>query len=135
MKQKTKVFSFLLAVVIFISSTGQVVSMHFCKMKQSDCKKAASCCCEKSAELEDGFSIASPDNCCFNSLNYIINPFSVRLPDNQLSKINIIVATVSLFRPSFNYYEQTIVLKHLFSDDIAPPAGVDLLTMISTFQI
>ena len=135
MKNKTKVFTFLLAMVVFLSSTGRVFSLHFCKMEESGCKKETSCCCEKSVEVQDCFTNELPDNCCLNSLNYIINPFSVRLPENQISKINIVALDVRLYLHLFNADEYAVNVKHLFYDDVAPPSSADLLTMISTFQI
>ena len=133
MKSKTKVLAFLLAMVVFLSSTGHVFSYHFCKMEQSGCKNETSCCCEKSTE-QNCFSNELPDNCCFNSLSYIINPFSVRLPENQKS-INIVALGIRLSRPLYNHGEYAAHVKHFFYDDVAPPSKLDLLTMISTFQI
>lgn len=139
MKFKLKFSSLVLAIIVFLSSTGHAFSIHFCTMEQmgeleATCMQESNCCCITIEQAED-ISFESSNECCFNSINYIINPFSVRQPESQLTKINIVAKEVSLIYLPLNTAFVSIEINQLFYDNTAPPGKSDLLSMISTFQI
>ena len=134
MKSKLRISAFLLAMVVFISATGHVFIAHYCAMEQTGCMEESDCCCADEKSF-DNSGFESNAVCCVNSMQYLINPFSVRQPEKQITLLKIVACEIMLPVFSYNNHIFSVDISKVFTDHVSPPGKPDLLTMISTFQI
>lgn len=134
MKRISKVAAFFLAIIVLLSSVGHVFTFHYCMMTKTPSCQSSDCCSEKTSAAGD-CSIDSQNTCCVNALNYLINPFSVRIA--EVLKINVnpyadnesIRCCTHLFSGSFQY------INNLYSGKKSPPLNIDFNTFFCIFRV
>ena len=132
MKRLNRISTLLLAMVVFISAIGHVFFIHYCSMNASGCDvKTSDCCC---AEEEES-TIEKETSCCFNSLHYLINPFSVRQPEVNNEKINIVAAEFRIPGYSIVKFSSTLVFIAKKNEGKAPPGSFNVQALLATFLI
>jgi hypothetical protein len=128
MKRLHRILTLLLTVVFIYSTTGQAIIFHCCSQKQSCGPKQ--CCSQEeernpccASEKENSFQ------CCNATGNYIVNPFSVQMPQQQKE---IIQATFALFHNSDFFIRQNTAEFytsncHRITSGFDPPGRIILL--------
>ena len=114
-----RIFTFLLAGIIFFSSTGFVNVQHFCRMSGKVMEVKKSCKCSEKEKGNSRSNCLRKSSCCFEKTSYLIN--AVALFDSK---------KVKFFIPLVLFYNHSLTL-HLFffvnlktdflSADTSPP--------------
>jgi hypothetical protein len=134
MKSLHNILTCLVAAVFIYSAIGQSIVLHYCNAKSIVCTSDENCCSDESTKsCCDNEPVSQPHSfhqnipCCTIASQYLVNPFSVRQPE-QKEVIEVPKKQVALFAENkindlYTFIETDFSKLH----SSAPPGRIILL--------
>jgi hypothetical protein len=92
----------IIMVVFFYSATGHSVIMEYCEMQcETSCCEPADCCSDVSL---------SSENCCVINNSYLVNPFSISVPQKITLQKPVFTITKQQFSPGKSEFTESLIL-------------------------
>ncbi len=124
----------LLAAVFIYSAIGQFIVLHYCNQNTITCSSEDNCCSKEGVKsCCDGKPVSKPNSfhqnfpCCTIASQYLVNPFSVRQPEQK----EVIAVPSSQATPftekNINYFYTFVETDFSALHSSAPPGRTILL--------